>query len=513
MNKKTALGILTLCLISTVLGAMFVYATSPTSTMVLSGGPYPGSPDYTVFNEDGTYYAKNVLGTVTSSGSNCSDVIMDAIDLMTNGGTIHFESGRYQLDTRLDITQDNLVFEGSGPGNTIFWVDTDFPETDTYPVLSYTGLMRFRPSGTLTSVESLKGTPGNYMENLTIRDFSIIGSGNDYVPVCYNIAVYWGLNYKISNIRSDYTQDASLYLWGSNYGVIENCWLEGNPDDTPDADVGYSHGVLITGNNTVFKGNYFRNAKDGIGLFGSWNVTKSNTITGCVFDGVHHGIVGNYALDTTITGNVFNLGPNGGGRGVSLSGTNPTKIEIGGTITGNIFNAQKFADLYPLEAGAESAIRIENFNHVVVSGNQFYLGDDDNGCGYGVLFATASYCTLTGNQFLGGRQGDEMDTVRIRTTSWRNVITGNVFEAMYDGDTIATNLRAIRIMNGTSDDNRENLINSNVIIFYTVGIQIDGTEVRGTMIHDNMFQKCTTTITDNGYNTNSTDNMENPIYT
>jgi len=64
-----------------------VWAATPTSTIWISPGVYPGAPSYTIWREGSNYFAKDAFGQIDYSGTNASDVIGDALAGLTAGRT------------------------------------------------------------------------------------------------------------------------------------------------------------------------------------------------------------------------------------------------------------------------------------------------------------------------------------------------------------------------------------------------------------------------------------------
>lgn len=121
MNKSLALKIVTLCFICSFLTGLAVYAYTPTGTLVLSGGPYPGGPSYTAYNVGSTCYVKDGNGQVVYSGADPGDVITDAL---ANGGQMYISEGTYDLDTPIKIVLDGTYVSGAG-WNTLLTSSND----------------------------------------------------------------------------------------------------------------------------------------------------------------------------------------------------------------------------------------------------------------------------------------------------------------------------------------------------------------------------------------------------
>jgi hypothetical protein len=67
-----------------------VIGQSGSDTFTISSGIYPGSSSYTVYVEDGVYYAKNAYGAVSYSNADASYVLQSALD---NGLSVELKAG------------------------------------------------------------------------------------------------------------------------------------------------------------------------------------------------------------------------------------------------------------------------------------------------------------------------------------------------------------------------------------------------------------------------------------
>lgn len=116
--KQIASLILVAVLISSV--ATYVFASSPSSTIYISGGAYPGAPDYTIYSVAGTYYAKNQNGYTEFSGTDAATVIQDAID--ASNGTVYLQTGEYSISDTIQLKTD-VTLKGSGFGTHLILAD------------------------------------------------------------------------------------------------------------------------------------------------------------------------------------------------------------------------------------------------------------------------------------------------------------------------------------------------------------------------------------------------------
>lgn len=103
--------VIAICLIVAVVTAGIVRATSPTQPFTINRGVYPGAASFTIWEESGTYFAKNVYGVIADSGTDVANVINSILD---NDISIYFASGTYIFeDTVFLSSKTNVVFSGS----------------------------------------------------------------------------------------------------------------------------------------------------------------------------------------------------------------------------------------------------------------------------------------------------------------------------------------------------------------------------------------------------------------
>lgn len=106
-NVKKSLKIaLTFLAIGLLLGTIIVFAATPSSTIYISPGIYPGAPSYTVWKEGSNYFAKDSNGQLEFSGTNASQIIQNAID---NGYYIFIKKGNYILTHILSVAYPRRI--------------------------------------------------------------------------------------------------------------------------------------------------------------------------------------------------------------------------------------------------------------------------------------------------------------------------------------------------------------------------------------------------------------------
>lgn len=401
MNKALILKVLALCLLSALIGGIAVYASVPTTTLVLSGGNDPGGPSYTVFTDGANYFAKNGLGEIVYSGSD-SDVIQDALD---DGGDLYLTAGTYVITTELAVSVDNQKIEGSGK-DTILSAD---------PTLD----------------DNVLGNSG-HVEYVQVRNLAIDGN------------------------KASQTAGCGILFADVAYSIIDGCYIY----DCKEMGIQfYLDGTDTYGN--VISNNYVYDCdKDGIKLRSSYNNTVTgNTVIDCGATTDYYGIFDSSGGDNIISNNhVFGSGGHGICAGTAENDIIDGNIASYNTrhgiflyynisnsvVSNNICNyngynglgsaSQSSSGSYHLvfvgnhaEGNTWSGISLStNCSFATVTGNTLVAnvinGIDIYGCNY----CTISANTCNGNLGFGG--------IRLRNTSQNNAVIGNTVDGTSGGN-------------------------------------------------------------------------------
>jgi hypothetical protein len=140
-------------LIGLLLGSLIYVIASPNGTFTISPGVYPGAPSYTIWEDGGTYYAKDAYGALTF-GTNANQISQNVINALPSGGMIFYKRGNYTFDSPLSITTNAIKIIGEEWGSTI---------------LKYTGTGAFITVG--------DGT--NAIWKVTIKSLTLDGDGRE----------------------------------------------------------------------------------------------------------------------------------------------------------------------------------------------------------------------------------------------------------------------------------------------------------------------------------------------
>jgi hypothetical protein len=246
-DRKVLAVLFSLILLSTVATAFISYqagvnAQSSTSVSMQtnSGGPYPGAPNYTFFIENGVYYAKDAHGSITS-GAVASTVIQNALNTLTSGGDVKFNTGIFVLSAPLYITYPAITLEGMGG------IDC-----------SSDGTILQCPSGNAIVINSdgVNYVPDVKIKNLMIDGINAISNAGTGIRS-------WGRYTTIENVEVARFSIGISFEWTSSWScgdnwlnrvVVRNCQYEGitvKSNDNQFLDV-YSHenqnGIKLDGN-------------------------------------------------------------------------------------------------------------------------------------------------------------------------------------------------------------------------------------------------------------------------
>lgn len=131
---------------------VYVLATSPSATLTISSGVYPGAPSYTVYSVGGTYYAKDQNGYKEFTETTANAVMQDVLNsVATNGGSIYVTVGNYPVLSSITIpyTSKSITIYGDGMRSTTFTA-----------------------SASMNAV-FVRASTGAYADEITLRDFGV----------------------------------------------------------------------------------------------------------------------------------------------------------------------------------------------------------------------------------------------------------------------------------------------------------------------------------------------------
>ena len=301
--------------------------TAALSTLTISGGSYPGAPAYTIFVESGTYYAKNQLGTVSSTSTSFSAVFNYAA---ATTGKIQLAEGTFIADAKLHSTNavkiegassedtviqqgyngDILEINGTSSGDRLYGPQISginfVGEKGTYSLGSAITL-NYVNNAVITNVQissfSQNGIYANTCDGLTVETSSLslnaigLNATNSYGGNILNLrtmqnvgpGIYWsGSETYFSGFYLDRDQtggtanSAQFVLVGDRNQVIGGTIDGGDLADT--TSIGY--GMRLVGTVNIISGVKFHNI-----AYGTYNPisiyitgSSNNTITSNMFD-------------------------------------------------------------------------------------------------------------------------------------------------------------------------------------------------------------------------------------
>lgn len=324
-----------------------------------------------------------VVATDGSGDYNCDGTddqteLNEAINnLPAGGGIVRVKKGTYLLTGVVEISKNNVIFEGEGPGTII----------------------RAANNSNLSDVFRIGNGGVTGYSNICVRDLMIDGNG---------------ANQSAGNA-------SPLVIWGAAGAkhtrlCIENCYLTGSRLDCM---------KLIAVEDGVIKNNFiYSNTGTGIGLFSS---SQYNTIFGNVLASNTYGLYDNACNYNTISGNVVRNNTYGiyvaSGWRENISGntfftsTNYGVYLVGAqrvTVTGNNF----YGDSWSIVVGNSSSITKYN----VITGNVIaYPSTIGIALYYGS--GTTIHNVVSGNHIFGpGQHG-----IYVYASSF-NTIVGNAID-------------------------------------------------------------------------------------
>jgi len=374
---------------------------------------------------DGLIVAQDDKGRVRFSGTDAATVIQNAINALATGGKIFIKEGIYTLTSGLSITNDNVVFQGSGKATILKVAD-----------------------GANLNVPIIKvgdGTTTQY--RVFICDLQIDGNRtNQTAGVAYGIHL-------------DKVEECGVY-----HCHIRNTYPRAH---------GGGDGIRVTIPSWVsIVGNRIYSPGDrGMTVVGEYGVdTKANmviaynmiedTLDRCI--SIESGKLGNYIENVVIANNVLKAGPEGSGigiinwrniliigntvieagrRGIRVLGRGTNCLIVSNTIRGNSWhgidggvdsNTERISIVgNTIEENGYSGIIFSGYEHgyghMLIAFNRIAKNNT-----YGIKLEGISYSIITGNTVLDNGQSadntydgillDERNTYY----STYNIVSGNL---------------------------------------------------------------------------------------
>jgi parallel beta-helix repeat protein len=436
---------------------MVSQAANPTSTFNIWDGIYPGAPDFTVWGEGSTYYAKDMNGAIDFSGTNGSLVVNNALDSLSHTSlerilligdfvvddtitlpsNIIFEvNGKLKLDDDVNkhlITNDsnvtgnsaiyiiNSYFEGNRDNQAADYCCIKFENTHKVWILNnhfndfgggaiwiYESYDFWIEDNLLTTTGGITAG-GNIAYNGFINNNRLYYTYSKYAANNHGILISgydltgaytdaYAHDIIVSNNILDYVNTMGISVdWGSYKVTISN----NRVSNAGGHGIEVSHGDLTLCRDVVISGNYVFNST-GIGIFAEMQVSTiiGNSVTSSGQDGIYVG----ESNAVTISGNSVT---DSGWNGIVLSSTYFTSI-TGNTIKDNSKSASNSSDGILLKKRASGGIPpLQECVDVSITGN-IVIGSD---------------------QRFGIRLEDATDYVQIVSNDLRNNVAGAYSDA------------------------------------------------------------------------------------
>jgi len=433
-------------IIGVLLGAYIGFSASPSSTLMIMGGVYPGAPSYTIWNEGSNYFAKNSNGEIEFSGTNATQVIINAIHENTK---VFIKAGTYTIDSTIVKAVDNVIIEGEGNATIIKVKDNTAINAFNITNVSGWTIRNLQIDGNKAHQTPQKnheiqcgifvgdhaGTSvvnGVTLENLYIHDTA----GNGIRVRSHNASHITIKNNYVWNTFADGISGGLCHDAVIANNHVWNCGRVIDADNKWHSINWYGREVTITGNIVLDSGG------DGIEVYDIWN----GTITGNVIQrtqrfGIYVQVASLHDVNVVVDGNVIldaglnsslpwgawqdgirvippntvvsdNLIVNAGANGIyAATYANHTAITSNTIInptTGGITVSQcsfvtVSGNTIRINNTSSTGIGLSNSHYCSVSGNVIFAGSA--GSQRGINTDTCSYITITGNTIYGGSYG------------------------------------------------------------------------------------------------------------
>jgi parallel beta-helix repeat protein len=363
--------VIIICLIAVLISTTIVYALD-SQPFTINMGVYPGAPSFTVWEQDGDYYAKNSFGVMVDSGTNFVTVVesaRDAIALDDQPGWIHLSKGTFTIpvgeDRLLFWELDNLKIDGEGPATIITQADgadvthfIDIYHSQNVEIcnLHIDGNSAAQTGGT-SGIHA--GVSGNICTNINIHDCIVEDQ--------YNFGIYLD-NAVFSSVTNNFIGDCD------NSGI----------------EVGFS---AATSGFNVISHNHIYHVAFGIGLYlANHNTISDNLINNDAAVLMNEGINLESSSNNVIDGNHIVTTGDGG---IILH----TQDEEGATwlnvVSNNVIENTKYSGIGLTASGAGTTYYNQVIGNTVVNCNQ---GD---AAGYGGIDIYAVSNEVYNNNLVG----------------------------------------------------------------------------------------------------------------
>ena len=480
--KKTLKVSLIFLAIGLMLGALIVFAATPSSTFYISSGIYPGAPSYTVWKEGGDYFAKDARGLIAYSGTNASEIMEDSIAAQSEGSILI--ANDIAISTTISVSKSVTLFSNGKSVLTVSGAIYAFTTTSGCSELVIQNI----------EVQAASGYGINTADNCLIKLDNVLINCTFYAVRLYGSAGGKTIDLHVQNCEL-YSHDATvkdtIYLRqiSSSYIIIENSKIEGGIMTWDTTKLNY---VFIT--NNVF----YDSLQPGIYLYcdsTEYIEISNNVLTDCYSNGINYKgsiyvAMENYTRTLIIESNEvyftsgFTTSEDSNGIVVETFDDFYNIIVSGNIVQSNATTTKNGIYLHGLVgattrtfvvsdntvSGMEKAILITYCRYGVVSGNAIgdirmhglwlsgsrYIsctGNNVEGVSTGaantynaLYLENCTHSTITGNIYLGGKHGIEEDAYcdyNIITSCWTDGDTSGI-------KTTGANTKTNLCYNGTS---------------------------------------------------------------
>jgi len=215
--KRTVKAGLILFAAGLLLGAVIVYAVTPSSTFYIGNGIYPGAPSFTIWTEDSNYFAKDANGELKYSGTNASLIIQNALDAMGQHGILFLRDGVYLITSRIYMSGNNIWLRGES-WKTILRRETEFGNhlitTDLTDWQHDIHISDLTIEDILTNSELVSSVYMEKLQNVIVERLNITN------PRCHGI--------ELNDVKNARVSDCIVTGSGANYASYQ---IDGTNDD------------------------------------------------------------------------------------------------------------------------------------------------------------------------------------------------------------------------------------------------------------------------------------------
>lgn len=344
--KKVLLVSILSCLMISSTAAYLAAAVASDYYQVITGGQYPGAPSFTIYAQDGVYYAKNQYGGISWSSTDVATILA----LVPSNSIVEFAVGTF-WSSPIDVSGKNITLIGQGTDS----LGADFSTDTAFSVIK---LKAGSNAPLITKSDTYTATPRSGA--FSLKNIALDGNAGGQTET-HPVVLIENCGGDVSIIGNSIRngKGAGIEINNGRYITITQNKIEYNGGDAIDVDglrvsdiysnllaVNIGNGLTLEAHVSaiedvrVYDNQISANRGYGIEGFENGDVFRLSSITGnaineMILDGIYIHNPTDTAMYITINNNIIDdngYGHASGYNGIKLSNASAITI-VGNTIT------------------------------------------------------------------------------------------------------------------------------------------------------------------------------------